>query len=105
MLFCRYVPSAHRLPPYQFSMPSVGSVTKIVQVPDDQGIERRHPVDKFTLQQIRTLLLYGGSTPSMQPIQATSTFPSAGSLPSATSTYSLASGGNPAYPYVPANPR
>ena len=85
LLFYRYVPNSPGQPTRQFSMPSFGSVTKIVKVPDTQGIECMHPVNEMTLSQIRLLLLTGSSTRGMTPVQGSKTYPSVGSLHSTTS--------------------
>ena len=49
LLFFRYMPHVSWMSAVPVSLPTVGSALKIIKCPDEQGIERSHPVDDATL--------------------------------------------------------
>ena len=82
------MPQVSRLGPGPMSLPSVGSTLKIVRCPDEQGIEHTHPVDDYTLQTVRAVILAGGSHLAIPHQPGHGLHPSLGSLPTAPSTHS-----------------
>ena len=82
------MPQVSQLGPGPMSLPSVGSTLKIVRCPDEQGIERTHPVDDYTLATVRAVILAGGAHLATPHQHMTGLHPSLGSLPTAPSTHS-----------------